>query len=37
MTLTFDTMHADEWTQRAKMGWENELGKLARALAARRA
>jgi hypothetical protein len=22
-------MHSDEWTERAVMGWENELGKLA--------
>ena len=29
MVLTFDAMHADEWTQRARMGWESELGKLA--------
>ena len=35
MTLTFDAMHADEWTQRAKAGWEVELGKLAKVLATR--
>ncbi|HEX5058848.1 MAG TPA: SRPBCC domain-containing protein [Kofleriaceae bacterium] len=35
MTLTFDTMHADEWTERAKQGWENEVNKLGRALATR--
>lgn len=29
MTLTFDAMHNDEWTQRAVKGWEGELGKLA--------
>jgi len=29
MVLTFDAMHSDEWTQRAAMGWESELGKLA--------
>jgi uncharacterized protein YndB with AHSA1/START domain len=28
MTLTFDAMHSDEWTARAVMGWESELGKL---------
>jgi uncharacterized protein YndB with AHSA1/START domain len=28
MTLTFDAMHSDEWTERAVMGWESELGKL---------
>jgi uncharacterized protein YndB with AHSA1/START domain len=29
LVLTFDAMHSDEWTERAVMGWENELGKLA--------
>jgi uncharacterized protein YndB with AHSA1/START domain len=29
MVLTFDAMHSDEWTERARMGWESELGKLA--------
>ena len=37
MVLTFDAMHAEEWTQRASAGWEQELGKLGKALAARRA
>jgi uncharacterized protein YndB with AHSA1/START domain len=37
MTLTFDPMHSDEWTQRAVMGWESELGKLAAVIAARSA
>jgi uncharacterized protein YndB with AHSA1/START domain len=32
MVLTFDAMHSDEWTQRATMGWESELGKLAAVL-----
>lgn len=36
MVLTFDAMHAPEWTQRAQAGWEQELGKLGRALAARK-
>lgn len=36
MVLTFDAMHADEWTQRATAGWEQELGKLGRTLASRR-
>jgi uncharacterized protein YndB with AHSA1/START domain len=34
MVLTFDRMHAEEWTQRATMGWESELGKLSVALQA---
>jgi len=33
MVLTFDAMHDEEWTKRATMGWEMELGKLAKALA----
>ena len=33
MVLTFDAMHDEEWTNRAKMGWEMEFGKLAKALA----
>jgi uncharacterized protein YndB with AHSA1/START domain len=32
LVLTFDAMHDDLWTQRAVMGWESELGKLAKAL-----
>jgi hypothetical protein len=28
-------MHSDEWTARATMGWEGELGKLAAVLDAR--
>jgi uncharacterized protein YndB with AHSA1/START domain len=35
LTLTFDRMHDETWTGRAAMGWEQELGKLGRALAAR--
>jgi uncharacterized protein YndB with AHSA1/START domain len=34
MVLTFDAMHDETWTQRAVMGWESELRKLARALEA---
>lgn len=30
MVLTFDAMHDAPWTERAVMGWESELGKLAR-------
>lgn len=33
MVLTFDAMHAEDWTQRAVIGWESELDKLAKALA----
>jgi uncharacterized protein YndB with AHSA1/START domain len=35
MVLTFDAMHDDVWTQRATMGWESEIGKLAAVLAGR--
>ena len=35
MVVTLDPMHTDEWTQRATMGWESQLGKLARAVAGR--
>jgi uncharacterized protein YndB with AHSA1/START domain len=34
MVLTFDPMHDEQWTQRMVMGWESQLGKLAKALAA---
>jgi uncharacterized protein YndB with AHSA1/START domain len=34
LVLTIDAMHDEEWTQRAVMGWENELGKLGKALEA---
>jgi uncharacterized protein YndB with AHSA1/START domain len=37
MVLTLDPMHSDEWTQRAVMGWESQLGKLARVIAHRAA
>jgi len=36
MVLTFDAMHDDDWTQRAKLGRESELEKLANLLAARK-
>jgi uncharacterized protein YndB with AHSA1/START domain len=36
MVLTFDAMHDDQWTQRATMGWESQLGKLAEVVAKRR-
>lgn len=36
LRLTLDPMHAPEWTSRAVMGWESELGKLERLLAGRR-
>ena len=35
MTLTFDAMHDDEWTERAVMGWTSELGKADALIAAR--
>jgi uncharacterized protein YndB with AHSA1/START domain len=35
MVLTLDPMHSDEWTQRAVMGMESQLGKLARVIASR--
>ena len=35
LVLTFDAMHDETWTQRAAMGWESELGRLAAALEAR--
>jgi len=35
MVMTLDPMHSDEWTQRATMGMESQLGKFARVIAAR--
>ncbi|HEX3630766.1 MAG TPA: SRPBCC domain-containing protein [Candidatus Dormibacteraeota bacterium] len=35
MTLTLDAMHDEQWTKMAVMGWEQELGKLARLLQSR--
>jgi uncharacterized protein YndB with AHSA1/START domain len=35
MVLTLDPMHSDEWTQRAVMGMESQLGKLTRVIASR--
>jgi len=32
LVLSLDPMHDETWTQRAVMGWESELGKLAKAL-----
>ena len=37
MVLTLDPMHSDEWTQRAVMGMESQLGKLARIIASEKA
>lgn len=37
LVLTFDAMHSDEWTERAVMGWEGELGRLALVLEAKAA
>ena len=36
MMLSFDAMHSDEWTERAVMGWNSELGKLDSLIAARK-
>ena len=33
LILTLDAMHDEHWTRMAVMGWENELGKLAKVLA----
>jgi hypothetical protein len=35
MILTIDAMHDERWTQLAVMGWESELGKLAKLIASR--
>lgn len=35
MVVTLDPMHSDEWTQRAAMGMESQLGKLDRIFANR--
>jgi uncharacterized protein YndB with AHSA1/START domain len=35
MILSFEAMHNDEWTERAVMGWNMELGKLEARLVAR--
>jgi uncharacterized protein YndB with AHSA1/START domain len=32
LVLTIDAMHDEQWTQMAVMGWEMELGKLAKVL-----
>lgn len=37
MVLTLDPMHSDEWTQRAVMGMESQLGKLAHVITSRKA
>jgi len=36
MLMTFDRMHDELWTQRAVMGWENELEKLAKVVDGKR-
>jgi uncharacterized protein YndB with AHSA1/START domain len=33
MVLTFDAMHSEEWTQRAVMGHESQLGRLEKLIA----
>jgi uncharacterized protein YndB with AHSA1/START domain len=35
LVLTIEVMHDEKWTQMAVAGWENELGKLAKAIAAK--
>ena len=35
MQLIVDAMHDETWTQRAVMGWESQLGKLAKILETR--
>ena len=35
MVVTLDPMHSDEWTQRAAMGMEGQIGKLALVIANR--
>lgn len=35
LVLTLDAMHDEEWSQRAAMGWEQQLTRLERILAAR--
>jgi uncharacterized protein YndB with AHSA1/START domain len=35
MVVTLDPMHSDEWSQRAAMGMESQIGKLGRIIAAR--
>jgi uncharacterized protein YndB with AHSA1/START domain len=37
MVISLDAMHDELWTQRAVMGWESQLGRLERRLAARAA
>jgi|SRR5215472_6864293 len=37
LVLTLDPMHSDEWTERAAMGMESQLGKFARVIAERTA
>ena len=32
MVMTLDAMHDEQWTKMAVMGWESELGKLAKRL-----
>jgi uncharacterized protein YndB with AHSA1/START domain len=37
LVLILDAMHDEQWTQRAVMGWESELGKLAKVVQGRAA
>ena len=36
VVLTLDAMHDEHWSKLMVMGWESELGKLARVLESRR-
>jgi uncharacterized protein YndB with AHSA1/START domain len=35
LVLTFDAMHDERWTKMAVMGWQSQLGRLAKVLAER--
>lgn len=32
MLITLEAMHDEEWTERSRMGWESQLGKLPHAI-----
>jgi hypothetical protein len=37
LVITMEALHDEDWTQRAVMGWEGQLVRLAAAVAARSA